>query len=268
MPKIEENSVVAVKKPRRGKKLLISLLVFALTLLAVGGGYYAGTQKNKDNKAPVSAVTNNSTKTTVEPIQKETIAATHFSISQSTPFDLKKTVIVSLGVPAAVQAVELGSTNHNRGYEQYFTNKLNDEVGRWTVGYPTILKGSDNQISILAIGSEWLKETQDVDGPFVAGGDINTPAQKAAYLAKLKSDSQHCSKDKSKGFLTKDTVLQVCYAATKSKYGDDGVITLRGYGDFQGQSIILLGVIDTPDVQQSTVSSWADSLAQTSIVLK
>src|SRR5258708_3282862 len=53
------------------------------------------------------------------------------------PYDLKTTTITTnLGVPADVEAVQVRSGNNNRGSEQIFTDKTNDEVARFTLGYP------------------------------------------------------------------------------------------------------------------------------------
>lgn len=249
------------------KKTPVLGIIVGVVLIAAGvaGGFYLGGQQKATNT--------NNTQTQLPTIDQAAAPNFYTLSSEAHPFDLKKTdvnkkVAVSLGVPNGFQVVKIDSGNQNRGYEQYFTNKYNDEMGRWVVGFPTSQGGGNSEISLLAIGQEWLKATQDVEGKLssAVGADINTPAQKATFLAGLKANTEACSKDQAKGFTTKDGALKVCYELVK--VDTNGTLMLKGYGELQGQQMVLVATVNLPDTNQSTVQKWVDSLSQSTLAVK
>ena len=253
------------------KKAPVVGIVVSLVLIAAGvaGGFYWGSQQKTTNNTNT-----NTGNTTQQPATDQLAAPSFYTLtSEAHPFDLKKAdvnkkMVVSFAVPNGFQAVKTDSNNQNRGYEQYFTNKYNDEIGRWAVGYPTSQDSSNSQVSILAIGQEWLKATQNVEGKMLTGigADINTPAQKAKFLSDLKANTEACAKDKAKGFATKDGSLKVCYEVIDRK--TDAILVLKGYGELQGQQMVLVGTIDLASADQAIVQNWVSALSQSTLAIK
>lgn len=264
---VSSEEPVATKTGRLKKTFTIFFCAILLISLSTVAGYYFGNRGNKmlDRSDSVSNVKQDSTNNTPN---KDEEPKTHFITDKGRPFDLKKEVMVKLGLPSSVQGVQLSSNNNNRGYEQFLTDKYNDEIGRWTIGYPDRPPSGDDQISILAVGDSWLKATQNVDGQFFIGGNINTPAQKSAFLADLKTATQACAQDVNKGFALKDRTMNVCHEVTKSKYGEDGMLSLKGYGLIEGRQIVLFGIVELPDTKPETVKQWVSSLSETTILVK
>lgn len=264
----KENEQLSNEKPQKNKnvKLIYILVTLLLLSAAVFAGYYFGSKGNTPDSVNTNNTSGNSESDDVSEDTSDDSGIT-FVTDSAVPYDLKKRITVDLGIPDSTMAVQISSNNHNRGLEQFLTDKFNDEVGRWTLGYPDFQVSSDRQISILAIGDSWLEATQDVDGPFVIGADINTPEQKQAYLESQKSKTDSCIKDKSKGFITKGESINICYGVLKSKYGEDGVMTLNGYGVIGGRQIVLIGSVELRDTKSDTVDMWFNALSQTKVTL-
>lgn len=248
-----------VKPPRAYKKIVTAIACLVILLGAVIGSYIFGASRVNNDIRTESVLSNSEQKDTNE------VEQVHLIVNYGVPFDLAQKVTVALGIPNIAQGVQVDSNNNNRGQEQYLTDKFNDEIGRWTLGYPKGPTTRDNQVSVLAIGDSWLQATQDVDGKFELGADVNTPAQKNAYLAELKKSTEVCVKDKNKGFVLQDGMMGVCYVVTKSKYDEGGVITLKGHGTINQRQIVLLGLIDVPNTNQETINQWISALSKTTI---
>lgn len=170
------------------------------------------------------------------------------------PYDLKNTIVTTnLGVPAHVEAVQIRSSN-NRGSEQIFTDKFNDEMARYVLNYPQFPTNS-NEISILAISPSWLSSSNERE-TFLGYGsatgiepqvNLQSPASKAQYVHGLRALTQTCTKDPAKGFQTKDKTFSICYKVSPDKYGGPSVLLLSGYAEVQGEPLILTGLLFLDD---------------------
>jgi hypothetical protein len=188
-------------------------------------------------------------------LKRQSTSVEHFVLSAGYPFDIKnKKFTIKLGVPADMQAVRLWSNNSNHGPEQYFTDKYNDELGRWFFGNPTDPSDNGsgyNEISVLAISKSWLAAnlSKDLasDSEFTTGYKINTPADKQKFLTTLKSDTSTCVKDAKKGFTASDNSLNICYTLNFGREGYNPQIIFSGYGEKDTIPMLLTGIIKLSD---------------------
>jgi hypothetical protein len=229
------------------KKVFVWLLVLILIGAGVFGGYVYGKGKNKiadntsANKVPTSAQT-----TTSAP-------AVHLVSSNAYPYDLgaKKIFTTKLGVPSNLQAVRTPSGNNNRGPEQYFTDKYNDELGRWLLGDPTdpgANGGGNSEVSVLAISKSWLAaKSEAADTEIATGYKLDTPADKQKFLSTIKTNTDTCAKDPKKGFTAKDGSFKVCYKLEFGREAYSPLVTLDGYAEKDTVPVYLTGFINIYD---------------------
>lgn len=225
----------------------------------MAGSYWYGTQHNK-KQSPATPSNKVASTTSNE-------SGAHYVSQLSYPYDLKDTnLLVKLAIPSEVQAVVISSDNNNRGAEQYFTDKFNDELARFALGYPEDTDYQASELSVLAIGDSWLTAKTDTSPDILAysefdmDGPINTPTQKAQYLAKLKKDTATCTTESGKGFKTTgDVPLNVCYELNFGKDGYSLAMTLWGYGEEQNKPIVMFGFIDVYDATSPDSSNFEAS---------
>jgi hypothetical protein len=236
----------------KGKKILVSMLVILLIAGGVYGGYAYGKGQNKDT-AKTSA------QPAATPPVSQSSGDVHFVKSDGFPLDSKshKTFSINLGVPEKLQAVRISSSNNNRGQEQYFTDKYNDELGRWIFGDPTDADANgsgENGVSVLAISNSWLAATTQ-QGPVAYGTDLtelplSTPADKQKFLQAIKTNSETCAKDSKKGFAITDGSFKVCNILSFGHDAYSPSISFSGYGEKDGVPMYFTGGIriadDTP----------------------
>lgn len=232
----------------KNKKLVISLLSIVLLAAAVFGGYVYGK-----GKTPSTATKNN--QPAVSNTQQEAAqssATLHFVRAEGYPFEDKGRVFtIDLGIPNEMQGVRISSNNNNHGSEQYFTDKYNDEIGRWIIGDPTVPTESFSGVSALAISKSWLGANlpQDLasNSEFDTGYNLATPADKQKFLQKVKADASSCSNDAKKGFVTNDKSFEICYSFDPGKEGYSPTVLLSGYGEKDSIPIYITGLIELKD---------------------
>jgi len=235
------------------KAVLLWLLVLILIGAAAYGGYYyanyedkknqtgsnqsqAGEQKSDENSSNVAAQSN--------------IDTTHFVAQAGYPYDLggKKKFLFKLGLPEEVQGIGIKSDNSNRGFEKFYTDKYNDELGRWAIGYPDREQTYKSQVSIVAISKSWLGLSQSGNTAFNnSETKLNTPAQKKAYIEKVKADSEKCVKDSAKGFTTQDSFFNVCFSIIPGVDSFAPILVLQGYGEAEKTPMLFVGSISLDD---------------------
>jgi hypothetical protein len=230
-----------------------SLLVILLGIIVIAAGVAAGYEYG--HKAQKTITIQKSVVQSVNSVPN--IAGNvHFVQSIGYPYDQaasKYQYVTKLGVPSFMQAVRIASTAQDQGAgETAFTNLNNNELGRWELGNPT--NPSDNsgaysEISLLAITNSWLNATGTTDYSDLGyGSPLETPTQKQQYMTQLEASTAACVKDASKGFKTADGNLSICYSIVYNpKSGETSykpIITLSGYGDVQGQPMVLVGTIN------------------------
>ena len=240
-------------EPKKG--ILKSIILVTLVILLVGGaaygGYYYANNYSKKQHASVKNGTQgqnleSSIAGTANGEAKPSADTTHFVLHAGYPYDLgaKKKISINLGIPGAVQGVTVVSGNNNRGQEQYYTDKYNDELGRWDIGFPDHYQSSASQISVLSISKSWLALSQQGNHAFDdTAQKLDTPAEKQAYVAKIKDEATACVKEKAKGFTTKDNVFNVCFSIIPGLDAYDPILVLRGYGEAEGQQMLLTGFV-------------------------
>lgn len=237
-------------KPKRRYGLLI-LMCLILVLVGVAGGYL---MRANDTNANKTATTPTVTQEDADGADNQALGSVHFVQSVGYPFDLaaKKKFTFSLGLPAEVQSVRITSGGTNRGAESVFTNKFNDEMGRWLIGYPAIQTSAASEVSILTIGNEWLSSTTNNGDTYLERGEsVSSAQQKKDYLAKLKTDAEACAKDAKKGFQTKDKVFNVCYSLTPGVDAYAPIMSVRGYAEIEGRQFVMIGRLHIADVISS-----------------
>lgn len=263
------HSLTTSPKPTHRKRWL---LVAFLAIVLVAGGYYLVNNKNKPAANSLSVATNGSSPTTG---QTNSTGQVHYVQSVGYPYDFsaKQKVTVSLGLPSDVQGVRISSTIPNQGASQYFTDKFNDEIARYEIGYPTDPEdngGGTSELSVLALSYSWRKSTTNFDftginSQFGIQDSINSPADKENYITQLKNDTATCVKNPTKGFTTKgDIPLNICYYLSFGREGYSPYMELRGYGELQGEPIILVGSINIYDptnmpTQEAALKAIADA---------
>ena len=226
--------------PKRVKKVLFAVLLVIVVAGAMYGGFAVGKNQNPKPTAATAVTTNTTTTNTKE------LTSAHFVQSVGYPFDIKdKKLVFELGLPNSFQAVVVQSTNSDPGYTAYLTNKLNDELARFLIGNPK-LSTATREISLIAIGKEWLNATTQTTD-IIEFEDVSTPAKKKQYVDSLASTSSECAKDTKKGFQTSDKSLSICYILVPGKESWSPLISLKGYGNFEGMPVVLLGYIDVSD---------------------
>jgi hypothetical protein len=232
----------------KGKKTLKFLLVVLLVGGALAGGYVYGKGQDK--------MPSQISKTTSTPPPTKSASEVHFVQSEGHPFDIgaKKTFTTKLGIPADLQAARMPSDNGNPGSERYFTDKYNDELGRWIIGTPQDPSnngGGYSEASVLAISKSWLAANLPADladdSEFATGYKISTAADKQKFLQTLKSTTQECVKDAKKGFTTSDGSFKVCYTLNFGKEGYSPSIILNGYGEKESVPLYFTGRVDIYD---------------------
>lgn len=234
------------------KRILLTLLIIFLIGGAGYGGYYYANYQDKNQQNSAKDTTNTATpvgeRSADGSLQAEANIdnSTHFVKRSGFPYDLggKKKVIINLGLPDIAQGVAVASGNNNRGQEQHYTDKYNDELARWDIGYPAHEQSSLSQISVVAVSKSWLELTQQNNHAFDdTAQKLDTPAQKAAYVNKLKTESESCVKDKAKGFVTADNVFKVCFSLIPGADTYNPVLVLRGTAQVEEQTLLLVGFI-------------------------
>jgi hypothetical protein len=221
----------------RGKALVVIVLILLLAIGATGAGYFFGNKTDREG-------TSTNTPTTGPAITETTQEApsVHFVQSIGYPFDVNKKLTFKLGLPNTFQGVAIQSNIPNPGYTTYLTNKFNDEMGRFVIGNPQ-LPNATREISLLAIGKEWLNSTTE-KADILAFEDVSTPAKKQRYITSLASSTDECIKDPKKGFQTSDKNLRICYSLSSGKDGWLPTVTLKGYGLIEGVPVVMLGYVD------------------------
>lgn len=247
--------------PKTGGKIWLKLLIGLLLVIFVGaaayGGYYYAT-KIEPNRKNSEQATNSTQQSTTDTGVNQAISlnggqsagSAHYVVDAGYPFDLepKKQFIVSLALPEQLAGVVVTSSESNRGLERYYTDKLNDEIGRWEIGYPKYVSDVNSTISVLAVGSSWLKAAQVGNHAFDNTEDkLESQAQKEAYIAKIKSESETCVKDQAKGFITKDQSFKICFSVIPGSEKYSPVLVLRGYGVKEKQQLLFVGNIRVID---------------------
>lgn len=240
--------------PNHRYTLIASCLLVFLLVVATTGMYTWQHKKVDDLNRQVISLqrrVNTLSSTAVKQNQVRFIRTLGF------PFDLKATTITTnLGVPVDIEAVQIRSTGNNPGSEEIFTDKFNDEMARYTLGYPQFpASGGSNEISILAISPSWLSTSNERETFWGYGDatgiepqvDLQSPASKLKYVQGLSSLTKECVKDPTKGFQTKDKVFSICYAVVTDKYGGPSTLLLRGYAEVQGEPLILVGLMSLDD---------------------
>jgi hypothetical protein len=251
-PPPEFSTAQFTKSGGKVKKILISLLVILLIAGGIYGGYSYGKGQNKDRAK-------SSVQPAATPPASQSSSAVHFVKSDGFPLDSTshKTFSINLGVPGEFQAVRVSTTSGNRGQEQYFTDKFNDELGRWIFGDPTDgdANGSgENGVSVLAISNSWLGATTK-QGPIAYGNDLtelplSTPADKQKFLKAIKANSETCAKDSKKGFATTDGSFKICNVFSFGHDAYSPLVSFSGYGEKDNIPMYFTGGIritdDTP----------------------
>lgn len=231
-----------IKPARKGgaaKKAFLVLFIAALVAGALAGGYFYGKQeggRQSQSAAPTAAEQVAATAPT---------SSTRYIKSIGYPFDIKdKKITINLGLPDALYGVRVRSVSNNRGAEQVFTDKFNDEMGRWVIDYPTGISTEESEISILAISPSWLKSTTATGDMYLENGtDMSTPASKKKYIADQKTKSKECAKDAMNGFATKENIFQVCYWVLTGNEAYRPMLALAGYGEIENKPFIFNGLI-------------------------
>jgi hypothetical protein len=244
-------------KPK-SKKLLVSLLTIILIAAAGAGGYVYGKSQAKP------AAVSQSPAVSTPKVSTTTADSVHFVRSAGYPFDLaaKKVFTTKLGLPAELQGVRISSNNNNHGPEQYFTDKYNDELGRWVIGDPTDSAangGGSSEVSVLALSKSWLGANlpKDLAGnsEFATGYKLNSTADKQKFLQTIKTNTDACVKDPKKGFTTTDSSFKVCYTLNFGKEAYSPRVSFSGYGEKETVPMFLTGLIivhdDTPMADQT-----------------
>lgn len=239
-----------------GRNVLLTLFVLLALAGAAVGGYFFGQSRTSTPQSQAPAATNTS-------------ADTHFVLARGYPFSTDITVETRLGVPAAYQAVLVGSTAGDPGLTAEFTNQSNDELGRWALGYPQKADSRSDSISLLSIHADWLAKTHAGIHQYQMGTQVyalNTPAQKKAFVDKVKADSAACKDDAAKGFVMDK--LAVCYevAAPRQSQGSYApILTLYGYGELDSQPVLLLGQVLLRDDKEYTAEEQQAFLDSTEL---
>jgi hypothetical protein len=241
-PPVSHTEQVSTSSPTRKNKkpVLVSLLLLLLISGVGAAAYYYGQQSGTSTTPAQQTTTNSENKQVTTP-------GVHFVKDVGYPFDLgaKKVFTTSLGLPDFIQGVSIDSTIQNMGINEYLTNKFNDEMGRWVVAYPDTTNTATD-VSIGAIGKEWLAASQDYNDPLGAG-DLRTPAKKQQYIATLKSETEACVKDSKKGFQFADKSLAVCYELLPGRDAFAPRLELRGYGVVNGVILVFLGYVEVTE---------------------
>ncbi len=217
----------------------LSVLVVALIGAVIFLGALYHNAKNQNSDTTVSATKSASSPT-------PTLAKSIFAVkSLGYPFEMpKNSIATSLSLPNSVGAVRIGSSIQNPGANAGYTDKFNDEMGRWSIGYladdPT---GSNSEISMVALSSSWLNAT--TKNP--PQGAPASPAEKAKFITDLKTRTSSCVKDATTGFKTKSDVFNVCYTVASGVDGYTPSMTLEGYAELNGKPFYLTGYIRIHD---------------------
>jgi hypothetical protein len=245
-PPPEFSTAQFTKSGGKVKKILISLLVILLIAGGIYGGYAYGKGQNKDSaKSSIQPATT--------PPASQSSSAVHFVLSEGYPYDLgaKKIFTTKLGIPAELQAVRSDSDSI---YRQYFTDKSNDEIGRWIIGNPKNTSenaGGDSNIYVLAISKSWLAAnlSSDLarDSETATGYKLANNADKQKFLQSIKTNSDNCVKDVKKGFSTADGSFNICYTLDFGREGYSPMISLSGFGEKDNVPMYLTGLINIYD---------------------
>lgn len=238
-----ENQITPVNP--KNKKGSIVLFILIGLVCAIGAGYGGYTYGSNINNMAI----NEESTSTSEPAP----ATFHTVIAKGSPYGTNKTITTKLAVPNRLQSVAISSSIQDPGYVGILANKLNDEMGRWILGNPTLADRSrTGEISILHIGDDWLAETttdKDIVGDSIEEYDFTSPAEKASTLNQLKSATVECAKDSEKGF-TLSGSFNVCYSAKHLRQASGSyapLLNLKGYGDIEGRAYVLFGYISLDD---------------------
>ena len=230
---------------------LVLALLFLVVLAASVAGTYEWQHRMVDDLNVQVAGLNARVRTLNRPTTNQN--QVKFMRTVGFPYDLKSTTITTnLGVPADMEAVQVRSSGNNRGSEQIFTDKFNDEMARFTLSYPQFAPNGDNEISILAISPSWLSSSNEQETFLGYGGvepqvDLQSPASKTQYVRGLSTLTKSCINDPTTGFQTKDKTFSICYKLVTDKYGGPSWVLLRGYAEVQGEPLILTGIVVLDD---------------------
>lgn len=230
-------------------KFIFGYLLILILVAAVAGTYAWQHQRVVSLSSQVSSLQRKEHVTSTpapKPAQIKFVRTVGF------PYDLKTiTITTNLGVPTDVEAVQVRSNLKNPGSEEIFSDKENDEMARYTLGYTQFTSDGSNDISIFAISPSWLNSSNQRETYLGYDGDagiepqviLQTPASKTQYIQGLASITKECIKDPTKGFQTKDKVFSICYKVDPDKYGGPSALVLSGYAEAQGEPLILTGIM-------------------------
>jgi len=244
------------------KKALKAVLLVVLIVGLLVGAFFAGKHNSNKTTTDSAKSSTSNAKTTTKNQSKPDLAPAETAKTieaVSYPFNAKKKVTIKLGVPTVFDAVAIQSGNNNRGTEQLLTDKYNDEMGRWVIGYRDDRSyWGPSDVSVLAISDSWLNATSNEEQTIddgTARTEIRTSQQKKKYIADLKAEALACSKDAAKGYQTDDKAFNIC---SKVNYGRDSfapVITLKGYAEVDGKPVVMIGYIHISDGTEYTADS-------------
>ncbi len=257
-------------KSNRHKKLKVVLLVLLVIGLLAGAffvGKYKGNKTTATDDSTKSSTSASKKTTNDQPSKQDMPAAETVKYVESIGylFNAKRKVATQLGLPTVFDAVVIHSGNQNRGAEQLLTDKYNDELGRWVIGYRDERSFyGPSEVSILAIGDSWLNATANGEDQVIDDGttkiEVKTPQQKKKYIADLKAQTLACSKDAAKGFQTNDKTFNICSTVN---YGIDGfapTISLKGYAEIEGKPVVLIGYVEVRDGKDYAADSSSQLL--------
>lgn len=223
-------------QPKTHNKLTIIFAVIAL-VLALACIYLLFFYKQTDSTSKSTTTTTNRVATTETDNDVSTVSIKSVGYPYEQP---KKMVTTTLVLPNKFGAVRISSSIQNPGLTDGYTDKFNDEMGRWVLGDLVNNTGGDaNEISLIAISNSWLNKISDSDNTTAP----HTVAEKKKFLVDIKAKTTKCASDKKSGFVTAGKVLNVCYVVESGLDSYAPTMTLQGYGELDGKPYYMEGVV-------------------------
>lgn len=238
-PPVPPESYVEPPAPKK-PVALIALIVAAPLLLILGllFGSLIGSNVKQNELGPQL---DQARKQASENLLQSNTA--HTVISRGYPDGADFSLITKLGFPSSLQAVSVKSSESDPGLTGRLTIDLKDEMGRWIVGNPASEQGFVGEISALAMQNRWQATAWQAGTKVIVAGEemeVSTPAQKLAFLEKMRTDSANCPQD---DLVTID-FMRICTKVTKPRQQDGSFkpfMNLYGYGAIRGMPIVVLG---------------------------
>lgn len=236
-------------KNKRVAVLIAFLFVVICGLTATTGYYYLKLQQNTSTKSSQDLTSEKNV---------DTQTGYHFVTSEGYPFNTNRKFTVKLAVPNELQAIKWNSSIQDPGLTaNILGDKFNGEMGRWLLDRPTNSDSYLGDFSFINIEDQWLKTNttgnEDYHGMFPYNLPLPTSnmssAQKQAFIAQLKTETDACVADGKTGFSIAKTI-KVCIKPYQSKQAVGSynpMANLHGYGIIDGLHFVLAGSLELRD---------------------